>query len=69
MYYEVGVSYIEEYEDSKGNPKERKKTEKFLVKAIGIPDAESKVKDKVKNIYSDFTVKYVKESAILSVFE
>jgi len=69
MYYEVGVSYIEEYEDAKGNAKERKKTEKFLVRATGIPDAEKKVKEKVKNIYTDYTVKYVKESAILSVFE
>lgn len=69
MYYEVGISYVEEYEDSKGNPKERKRTEKFLVKALAIGEAETKVRNKVKNIYSEFSVKYVKESPIMSVFE
>ena len=69
MYYEIGINYIEEYEDAKGNPKERKRTEKFLVKADSISHAEAKVKEKIKNIYSDYTVKYVKESPILSVFE
>jgi hypothetical protein len=69
MFYEVGISYVEEIEDSKGNLKERKKTEKFLVKSESITAAESKVKDKIKNIYQEFTVKYIKESPILSVFE
>ncbi|GEM_PF-1983854 len=69
MYYEIGISYIETYEDAKGNPKERKRTEKFLVRENSISDAEAKVKEKIKNIYSDYSVKYVKESPILSVFE
>lgn len=69
MFYEVGINYVEEIEDSKGNLKERKKTEKFLVKSESITAAEAKVKDKIKNIYQDFTVKYIKESPILSVFE
>ena len=69
MYYEVGISYIEEYEDAKGNPKERKRTEKFLVRENSISGAETKVKEKIENIYNDYSVKYVKESPILSVFE
>lgn len=69
MYYEIGISYIEETEDAKGNPKERKRTEKFLVKENSISGAEAKVREKIKNIYSDYTVKYVKESPVLSVFE
>ena len=69
MFYEIGINYIEETEDAKGNLKERKRTEKFLVKATSIPNAEAKVREKIKNIYNDFTVKYVKESPILSVFE
>jgi len=69
MFYEVGISYIEEVEDAKGNMKERKRGEKFLVKARGISNAEERAREKIKNIYNDFTVKYVKESPILSVFE
>ena len=69
MYYEIGISYIEETEDAKGNLKERKRTEKFLVRASSITDAETKVREKIKNVYNDYTVKYVKESPILSVFE
>jgi len=69
MFYEIGISYVEEVEDAKGNLKERKRTEKFLVKASGISNAEELARAKIKNIYNDFTVKYVKESPILSVFE
>lgn len=69
QYYEVGIIYQEEYEDAKGNLKYKRKSEKFLVKESSISKAEEKLKEKVKNVYNDYTIKYVKESPIMSVFE
>ena len=69
MYYEAGISYIDEYQDAKGKLRERKKSEKFLLRATSITDAEAKLKEKIKNVYNNYTIKYVKESVILSVFE
>ena len=63
MYYSAKVNIITV--DSKG--REKKNVEEYLVNAVSVTDAETKVHEQFKNTTIDFEVKSVSQTRIIEV--
>lgn len=63
MYYSAKVNIITV--DSKG--REKKQVEEYLVNAVSVTDAETKVHEQFKNTSIDFEVKSVSQTRIIEV--
>lgn len=63
MYYKAIVQIVTT--DSKGN--EKKQSEEYLVKAVSVTDAETKVHALFTNTSIDFNVKSVSQTKIVDV--
>ncbi len=67
-YYNAKVQLIESIDTPKGI-KEKKFTENYLVEALSVTEAESKVIEDFKGVTFDFEVKSVTASKILKIIE
>ena len=63
MYYSAIVNIITV--DNKG--REKKQVEEYLVNAVSVTDAETKVHEQFKNTTIDFEVKAVSQTRIIEV--
>jgi len=63
MYYSAKVNIINV--DSKG--REKKQVEEYLVNAVSVTDAETKVHEQFKNTTIDFEVKSVSQTRIIEI--
>ena len=63
MYYSAKVNIITV--DSKG--REKKQVEEYLVNAVSVTDAETKVHEQFKNTSIDFEVKSVAQTKIIEI--
>jgi hypothetical protein len=63
MYYSAKVNIITV--DSKG--REKKQVEEYLVNAVSVTDAETKVHEQFKNTTIDFEVKSVSQTKIVEI--
>jgi len=68
-YYLAHITYEEEIEDRKGNPRIKQVREKYLVRENNIPNAYAKVKEQLTPMYNSFIVTKVEESNIVGVLE
>lgn len=68
-YYEVMVEIVLESEDSKGNVKVKRNKEIYLVDAMSVTEAESRVVKLFSGFTQEFQVFGVKSSKIVEVIE
>jgi len=68
-YYEVMVEIVLESEDSKGNVKVKRNKEIYLVDAMSVTEAESRVIKLFSGFTQEFQVFGVKSSKIVEVIE
>jgi hypothetical protein len=65
MYYSAKVNIITV--DNKG--REKKQVEEYLVNAVSVTDAETKVHEQFKNTTIDFEVKSVSQTKIIEILK
>lgn len=69
QFYQFTVSYFKEVDDSKGNPKQQKFKENYLVDAMSYTEAEARAIEKAKEFSSDFAITPITKSRIENVYE
>ena len=68
-YFEATCQSEISVEDNKGNEKTKKITERFLIPANNISEAEQIMKKNADGLYDEYRITSVKESKIVAVVE
>lgn len=69
QFYQFTVTYFKEVEDSKGNPKQQKFKDNYLVDAMSYTEAETRAIEKAKEFANDFTITPITKSRVENVYE
>ncbi len=69
QFYQFTVSFFKEVEDSKGNPKQEKVKNNYLVDAMSYTEAEARATEKAQEFAKDFTITPITKSRVENVYE